>query len=156
MKNSNKRKVKIVALVVAALFALGIVGVAVTQSQVGFAAPAVKNSAIGYIDTNKALSSHPDMAGVETTMKAEVESAQKQLETEGAKLSDQEKQRFYAQLQQRLQQKEAELINAVAVKIEASVEKVAKAKGLAIVVQRNNVIYGGVDITDDVIKDFGK
>ena len=156
MKNSNKKRVKIVALLIAAFFALGIVGIAVTQSQTGFAAPANKNSAIGYIDTRKAMQAHPDMAGVEATMQTEMANAQQEFDAKAKDLPEQEKQRYYVQLQQRLQQKEAELINAIITKIEASVEKVAKAKDLAVVVERNSVIYGGVDITDDVIKDFSK
>lgn len=156
MKNSNKKRVKLIALLVAAFFALGIVGIAVTQSQTGFAAPAEKNSAIGYIDTAKAMQSHPDMATIQSTMEAEMANAQKEFEEKAKDLPDQEKQRYYMQLQQRLQQKNAELLDALADKIEASVSKVAKAKGLAVVVTRNTVIYGGVDITDDVIKDFGK
>lgn len=156
MKNSNKKKVKIIALAVAALFALGIVGVAVTQTQVGFAAPSDKNSAIAYIDTTKVMQSHPDMAAFETTMQTEMENAQKQFEAEGANLPEQEKQRFSIQLQQRLQQKQNELINAMEEKVIASAAKVAKAKGFSIVVAKNIVIYGGVDISDDVIKDLTK
>ena len=41
-------------------------------------------------------------------------------------------------------------------KINAAVKKVADAKGLTIVVEKSNVVYGGQDITDEVIKSYGK
>lgn len=151
---TNKKNVKFIALLVAAFFALGIVGIAITQTQTGFAAPA--NSSIGVIDVRKAMAAHPDAANVETTMKAEIEAAQKEFEDKAKGLSEQEKQRYFGQLQQRVAQKEASLINDVAQKVEAVVEKVAKAKGLSVVVVKDTVIYGGTDITDDVIKAFGK
>ena len=37
-------------------------------------------------------------------------------------------------------------------KIEAAIKKVADKKGLAVVVDKNTVVYGGVDITDEVAK----
>ena len=37
-------------------------------------------------------------------------------------------------------------------KIEAAIKKVADKKGLAVVVEKNTVIYGGLDITDEVAK----
>ncbi len=156
MKNTNREKMKIVALVVVAFFALGIVGLALTQSQVVSAAPAAKDSAIGYINVTKALQAHPDSENVGKTMQAEGQAAQKEFEEKSKGMNDQQKQEYYMQLSQRLQQKQAELMDAVLVKIEESVKKVAQAKGLTVVVNANTVVYGGVDITDDVIKAFGK
>ena len=37
-------------------------------------------------------------------------------------------------------------------KIEAAIKKVADKKGLSVVVEKSTVVYGGVDITDDVAK----
>jgi outer membrane protein len=36
--------------------------------------------------------------------------------------------------------------------IEAAIKKVADKKGLSVVVDKNTVIYGGTDITDEVSK----
>ena len=151
---TNKKNVKLIALLVAAFFALGIVGIAVTQTQTGFAAPA--NSSIGVIDMRKDMGSHPDMASFETTMKAELETAQKEFTEKEKTLSEQEKQRYAVQLQQRVAQKENTLLSEISKKVEEAVEKVAKAKGLSVVVLKDTVIYGGTDITDDVIKSYGK
>ena len=39
--------------------------------------------------------------------------------------------------------------------IRTAVEKVAKAQGIGIVLNREVVLYGGVDLTDQVIKAIG-
>ena len=65
---------------------------------------------------------------------------------------DTEKQRYYQQLQERLSNKEKELMDPVLKKIETTIKKVADKKGLSVVVDKNTVVYGGLDITDEVSK----
>ena len=50
--------------------------------------------------------------------------------------------------------KKASLLGSVNDKVTAAVKAVADAKGLAIVIDKGNVVYGGQDITDEVIKKF--
>lgn len=40
--------------------------------------------------------------------------------------------------------------------IEDSVKSVAEAKGLSVVLEKSSVVYGGQDITQDVIKKLSK
>ena len=80
----------------------------------------------------------------------------KDFESKSASMNDQQKQEYYQQIQQRLQNKERELLGPIFDKINAAVKKVADAKGLTIVVEKSNVVYGGQDITDEVIKSYGK
>ena len=89
-------------------------------------------------------------------MEAEYEQAKKDFESKSASMNDQQKQEYYQQIQQRLQNKERELLGPIFDKINAAVKKVADAKGLTIVVEKSNVVYGGQDITDEVIKSYGK
>ncbi len=154
-KTKNKRQVKIIALAVAAFFALGIVGIAVTQTRTGFAAPAAGNSAIGYVETQRVMAAHPDVKAADEAMQAEVEKARKEYAEAAKNMSDQEKQRFAVQTEQRLQNKREEQMKPIMEKIEAVIKKVAEAKGIAVVVDRMVVISGGTDLTDDVIKAFG-
>ena len=67
-------------------------------------------------------------------------------------MNDTEKQRYYQQLQEVIANKEKELMEPVFQKIEAAIKKVADKKGLAVVVEKNTVVYGGLDITDEVAK----
>jgi outer membrane protein len=154
MNNKSKRNVKIIALAIVAFFALGIVGIAVSQTSVGLAAPS--SSAIGVIDMKKALDAHPDVATANAALQKEVETVRSDFEAWSPGKSDEEKQKYGVQLDQRINQKRQELLNAIVEKVKASVKKVANSKGLSVVIASDFVIYGGTDITDDVIKSFGK
>lgn len=154
MTTVKKRKnIKMIAIAIVAFFTLGIVGVAISQTQVGFAAPA--SSSIGYVDRQRVLMSHPQMEAVMQSMQSESTTMQKTFEEQAATMSPQEKERFAIQLQQRLQQKENELMKPLIDQIEAEIKKLAEAKGLTVVVDANIVIYGGTDITADVVKSLG-
>ena len=92
------------------------------------------------------------MATAQAAMQAEVEQAKKDFDEKTATMNDKEKQDYYAQVQQRLTLKQQELITPIFDKVTAAIKAVADAKGLAVVLDKNNVVYGGQDITDDVMK----
>jgi outer membrane protein len=71
-------------------------------------------------------------------------------------MNDNEKRDYYAQTQQRLQQKNQELMERITKSVEESVKKVAEQKGLSVVLDKGAVVYGGVDITQDVLKQVSK
>lgn len=58
-------------------------------------------------------------------------------------------------MNERLALKEQELRAPILRKIEAAVKAVADKKGLVVVLDANHIVYGGQDITDDVIKKLG-
>ena len=98
------------------------------------------------------LSQVPDLQNVQTSMKQEIDNAQKDFDEKSKTMNDTEKQRYYQQLQERLSNKEKELMDPVLKKIETTIKKVADKKGLSVVVDKNTVVYGGLDITDEVSK----
>lgn len=150
MLKIEKKQVKIVSVVIAAFFLLGIVGIALSQSGKTYAAP---TSNIGVVNYQMLVSQHPDAAAAQETMKNEVAQAQKDFDAKAPTLaSDKEKQEYFMQLQQRLNQKNQELLGAINDKVTAAVKTVAEAKGLTVVVDKSAVVYGGQDITDDVMK----
>jgi outer membrane protein len=57
--------------------------------------------------------------------------------------------------QQQVLKKRQELIGGLEKDIRAAIEKVAKEQGVGIVLSREVVLYGGVDLTDQVIKAIG-
>ena len=154
MLNLKKKQVKIVSLAIAVFFMLGVVGLALSQSGKTSVASAGSSSNIGVVNQQLLVSQHPDMAKAQAAMEAEVESAKKDFETKSASMNDKEKQDYYAQVQQRLSLKQQELITPVLDKVEAAIKAVADAKGLSVVMDKGNVVYGGVDITDEVGKKF--
>jgi outer membrane protein len=102
------------------------------------------------------VSQHPDMAAAKEAMQKEVEQAKADFESKSANMNDQDKQAYYQQLQQRLASKEKELISPIMDKVEATIKSVADAKGLSVVLDKSNVVYGGQDITDEVVKKLSK
>lgn len=146
----NKKHVKMVAMVVAALFVVGVAGVTVTQTGTGYAATAISN--VGKVNQQTLVSQHPDMAKAQETMQKEVEAAKAEFDAKSATMNEKEKQDYYTQLQQRLNLKQQELIAPIYDKVTAAIKAVADAKGLAVVVDAGNVVFGGQDITEEVLK----
>ena len=94
----------------------------------------------------------PDLAQAKETLDAELAQAQKDFDAKTANMSAKEKQDYYNQTMQRLQLKEQELLAPIHDKIDAAIKSVADAKGVAVVFDVNNVVYGGQDLTADVVK----
>lgn len=151
----DKKQVKFIALAVALVFLLGVAAVAVTQTTTGMAAAAGGSSNIGVVNHQLLVSQHPDMAKAQEAMQAEVDQARKDFESKAATMNDKEKQDYYMQLQQRLSLKQQELVGPVFDKVNAAIKAVADAKGLVVVLDKSQVIYGGQDITDEVMKKIG-
>lgn len=152
-KLRNPKNVKMVSLFVAAIFIIGCFALSVTQS--GFskvASAAASESAIGVVNYQMLVAQSPDLQNVRNAMKSEIDSAQKDFDEKSKSMNDSEKQRYYVQLQERIANKEKELMEPVLKKVEEQIKKVADKKGLSVVVDKSTVIFGGVDITDEVAK----
>jgi outer membrane protein len=102
------------------------------------------------------MSQHPKVQAASNEMQTAVQEAQKEFEEKSANMNDNEKRDYYTQTQQRLQQKNQELMEPITKNVEESVKKVAEQKGLSVVLDKGAVVYGGVDITQDVLKQVSK
>lgn len=152
-KLRNPKNVKLVSLFVAAVFIIGCFAISVSQSGFGkVASAAASESAIGVVNYQMLVAQSPDLQSVRETMQKEVETAQKDFKEKTQNMNDAEKQRYYTQIQERLANKEKELMDPVFKKVEDTIKKVADKKGLSIVVNKSTVVFGGVDITDEVAK----
>lgn len=152
-KLRNPKNVKLVSLFVAAIFVLGCFALSVTQSGFGrVASAAASESAIGVVNYQMLVAQSPDLQNVRNVMKTEIDNAQKDFDEKSKSMNDSEKQRYYVQLQERIGNKEKELMEPVLKKVEEQIKKVADKKGLSVVVDKSTVIFGGVDITDEVAK----
>ena len=85
-------------------------------------------------------------------MQAAITEIQKDFEEKAKGMNDQEKQDYYLQCQKRLQQKQLELTEPVLKSVDEEIKKAAEARGLSVVVDKAVVLYGGQDITQDVMK----
>lgn len=149
MLKIEKKQVKIVSVVIAAFFLLGVIGIAVSQSGKTYAA---SSSNVGVVSYQQLVTQHPDYNTARETMNNEIAQAQKEFDAKAGSMNDKEKQDYYMQLQQRLNLKQQELIGAIETKVKAAVKDVAEAKGLSVVVEKSAVVFGGQDITEDVLK----
>ncbi|MDL2298493.1 OmpH family outer membrane protein [Synergistaceae bacterium OttesenSCG-928-D05] len=133
------------AILIAVVFAIMATGTAV------FAA----NEKVGFLDEAYVLSQYDKFR-----------QAQEQFEQIGRKKSETAKAAFdketddtkKAQIVQNMQlemrEEEAKLLSPVFQELNRIVEKVAKAKGVTIVVNKGLIYYGGVDLTNDVITEL--
>lgn len=146
------RVAKLMSVVMAVIFFGGIFVMGMTMESVGSAAEAAANSAIGVVDFQRVVTSCPAIENVRNTMKNEIAAAEKDFNAKAKSMSDQEKQKFGQQLQTRLMNRENELMTPILNQINAAIKKVADKKGLEVVVHKTTVVFGGVDITEEVIK----
>jgi outer membrane protein len=65
--------------------------------------------------------------------------------------SDADKQRVSLQFQQEFSDKQRELLNPLLARAQAAIATVAASKKLSVIVDKRIVIYGGVDVSKDVI-----
>ncbi|WP_019551870.1 OmpH family outer membrane protein [Propionispira raffinosivorans] len=152
----EKKQVKLISVAIALVFVFSIVAIAVSQTGSMGIASAASSSNVGIVDYRQVMSQHPDLAAANTEMQKEIDSAKTDFESKSAGMNDQEKAAYYQQTQQRLQNKEKELIEPIRTKIEEAIKSIADAKGLSVVLDKSNVVYGGQDITADVVKKITK
>ncbi len=150
----NPKNVKLVSLFIAAVFVLGCFALSLTQSGFGKVASAASaESSIGVVNYQLIVRQSPDVAKMQDEMKAFIDATQKDFNEKAASMAnDAEKKRYFDQCQERIQAKEKELMEPILQKVEAQIKKVADKKGLKVVVEKGAVLYGGVDITDEVAK----
>ncbi len=150
----EKKQVKIISIIIAVIFMGSVVALALTQT--GGVASAASSSNVGKINYQQVLMQHPDNQTVDEQFKAAVQEIQKDFEEKSQGMNDQEKQEYYQQCQQRVMQKRQELLDPIQKSIEAAVKAVADSKGLSVVIEEGAVVYGGQDITQDVINKLSK
>jgi outer membrane protein len=146
-----KWNAKAIGIAAAAIVIVAALGFVVARS-----GPALGQSlTIGYVDMVRAVDAHPRKASAEAALKdyAQSQIADAQQRSKGASAAQQEDMR--RTLNQQLLKKRQELIGGLEKDIRAAVEKVAKEQGISIVLNREVVLYGGVDLTDQVIKAIG-
>ncbi|MBO6304931.1 MAG: OmpH family outer membrane protein [Selenomonadaceae bacterium] len=150
MVQLEKKHVKIISVLIALVFIGSVVAIALTQSGAGIAS-AAGNGNVGVVDYRQIMSQHPNLQSANEQMQKAVTDAQKEFEEKSANMSDQEKANYYNQTQERLQVKQQELLDPIEKSVDDAVKKVADAKGLSVVLDKNTVVYGGQDITNDVV-----
>ena len=123
-------------------------GIAVMHSGAVYAAPV---PTVGIVDYVYLINHHPDTPKANEALQVEQELAKKEFADKSGVLNDKGKQDLELQLNQRVEQKRQDLLKPITDQINVAIKTVADAKGLTVVVYKNTVAYGGLDITLDVV-----
>ena len=150
----EKKQVRIVSILIAEIFIGSVVAIALTQT--GNIASAASSSSVGTIDYQQVMAAHPDVQNLQGQMETAIADVKKEFDEKSAGMNENEKADYYRQCQERLAQKQQELLDPIRNAVDAAIKKVADKKGLAVVIDKMAVIYGGQDITADVITELGK
>lgn len=141
----NARKL-IVAIGLAVVVA---VGLAVALRQV----PAFGQSfAVGYVEMQRALESHPRKASSERALQEFFQAKQREFQERSKNMTAFQRQELDRQLQQQILERRNELLGGLDKELRTAVEAVAKQAAVTVVLDRTVVLYGGTDLTDAVIK----
>jgi outer membrane protein len=150
MMNMNLKK-GVIGIAAVMVLMLGTIIAANTH-----AAPVNSGASIGYVDYQQVISSSVDYKNAQSTFAVEAEKIQKEYEQAAAGLNDSEKQQLASQYMKRIEQKRLELQSQADSKVSAVIKDVATAQGIAVVLDKNGVFYGGKDLTQDVVTKLGK
>jgi outer membrane protein len=109
-------------------------------------------ASVGVVNYQLRIQQHPDMAQAQATYQTIVKQAQDDFNAKSKNMNAQDKQNLFLTMEQGLLQKRQEMLGSIQEKVNAAVKAVADSKGITIVVDKSAVVYGGQDITDDVMK----
>lgn len=151
----NKKNVKIFSFAIAGVFIISIAGMALMS--MGDVANAAPTSNIGVVDQQQVLSSNPSLSlQYQQKMTETATAMQKDFDEKSKGMSDAEKEKLFADMQQQFNEKRQAIEKEVEDQVNGAVKSVASKKGLSLVVEKNAVVYGGTDITKDVTDNLNK
>lgn len=136
---------------VAAVFAVSVFLIAVLA---GIAAAQEK---VGVIDPQRVLFQHPKFQEVQQRIKSVVEKKQQEAKSAIDQTADnQQKQQIFDKKRQEAAAEEQKMMEPLFKDIDLAIRTVAKAKALTIVLDKGQVFFGGMDITEDVVQELKK
>jgi len=118
---------------------------------------AVAAEKIAIIDPQKVLFNHPKFQDTQKQIQAMMD--KKQQETKMAMETvkgEEEQRRVFMQKRQEAAIEEQKMMEGLFKDIDMAIRVVAQAKGFTLVLDKNQVFFGGVDITNDVILELNK
>lgn len=109
----------------------------------------------GFVNYSAVLQASPAFTQAQRDMVSAQQTLQKQFDTQSKNMNDQQKQELLTKLQKDLQTRQEAIQRNKVVpalkKIQAAIEEAAKKNGIDFVVQESAWLYGGKDLTQEVI-----
>jgi len=135
-----------------AIAAVLVVAAAVAALVLWTGTPVIGQSfTVGYVDMQKALDNHPRKSASERALQEFFQAKQREFQQRSRGMTPVQRQELDRQLQQQFLAKREELFSGLDRDIRQAVAKVAKDRGVSVVLDRTVVLYGGTDLTDAVI-----
>lgn len=114
-------------------------------------AEAAEGANLGFVSLDAVFNAYPGIADAQKKIFAEQEKLQKEFVAKAEGLSNEEKTKLQQELNRKLAQKQLEVMRPIQEKISQAVAKAAGKKNIAQVVKAEIMLFGGVDLTPDVI-----
>lgn len=112
---------------------------------------AAENNLVGYVDVERVFRSYPDMQSVMSVIDLEGQKAQNEFEQKAATLDDNGKKELSQKLSERIAKKKESLLSPIRSAIRKAIGEVAKAHGITNVVDASVMVFGGYDLTEEVM-----
>ena len=106
---------------------------------------------LGYVNVERVFRSYPDIQTTMSVINLERQKAENEFNEKAPKLDDKGRRELGEKLSAQVDKKEASLLNPIREKIRKTIGQVAKAHGSANVVDASAVVFGGKDLTEEVI-----
>lgn len=107
---------------------------------------------IGVVDVNKIMTDSPKVQEFEEQLKTNAKTLVDQLEQDKANLSQEQLQQRSMEVSTEMEKMKQDLSAQLNESMDKALAEVAKEKKLSVVLYKNGVAQGGIDVTDDVIK----
>lgn len=107
---------------------------------------------VGVLDVQKVMTESPKVKQFQEQLNAKGKEVSDQLEKEKATLSQEDFQKKQEQLYGEFLKSKQDFESQIDSSIKKAMEDVSKEKKLGVILYKNSVAQGGVDVTDDVIK----
>ena len=116
-----------------------------------YATSAFAAEELGYVNVERVFRSYPDIQTTMSVINLERQKAENEFNEKAPKLDDKGRRELGEKLSAQVDKKEASLLNPIREKIRKTIGQVAKAHGIANVVDASAVVFGGKDLTEEVI-----
>ena len=111
------------------------------------------DSTVGYFDQSVIMALNL-FRNADTMMQNELKAATEEFQKKAPSMNDEQKKEFIMNQEKRLEAKRGAIMTPLLNKVTTTVESVAKQKNLVLVLDKQYVMYGGRNITEDVVKDL--
>lgn len=145
------QKTKRLVAVVAAVLVVAVAAAVVTTAAGG---PVGGALVVGYVDMQRALDAHPKKASSEEALNQFARAKAAELRRLSQNKPPEEQANLARRTQEEILKRQTELLQALDKDIRAAVDRVAKRAGVSVVLSHTVVLYGGVDLTEQVIREL--